>query len=86
VLFITPRILSDTGHLPEAEEALLKQRFLDANLNQPLPPSNAPPIETLIPPIETLIPPSAPLAPPSPVAPVIVPAPANAPAPAGAAQ
>ncbi len=29
VLFITPRILSDTGHLPAAEENILKQRFLN---------------------------------------------------------
>jgi type IV pilus assembly protein PilQ len=27
-VFITPRILSQTGHLPEAEEAEIKQRFL----------------------------------------------------------
>lgn len=39
VLFITPRILSDTGHLPEAEEQALKQRFLESNLSQPLPPA-----------------------------------------------
>ena len=29
VLFITPRLLSDTGHLPEAEERALQERFLD---------------------------------------------------------
>jgi len=29
VLFITPRILSETGHLPEAEEKALKKKFLD---------------------------------------------------------
>ncbi|HEX8237933.1 MAG TPA: hypothetical protein VF600_18480 [Abditibacteriaceae bacterium] len=28
VLFITPRLLSDTGHLPEAEERALQERFL----------------------------------------------------------
>ncbi|MBV9467788.1 MAG: hypothetical protein JOZ57_00925, partial [Abitibacteriaceae bacterium] len=39
VLFITPRILSDTGHLPDAEEKTLKQNFLDSNLNRPLPPA-----------------------------------------------
>jgi type II secretory pathway component GspD/PulD (secretin) len=41
VLFITPRILSATGHLPEAEERALKQRFLDpdpSRLGRPLPP------------------------------------------------
>lgn len=38
VLFITPRILSDTGHLPAGEEAALKNRFLTPNLNVPLPP------------------------------------------------
>jgi type II secretory pathway component GspD/PulD (secretin) len=27
-VFITPRILTRTGHLPEAEEAEIKQRFL----------------------------------------------------------
>jgi type II secretory pathway component GspD/PulD (secretin) len=27
-VFITPRILSQTGHLPEAEEAEIKQQFL----------------------------------------------------------
>ena len=27
-VFITPRILSRTGHLPEAEEAKTKQQFL----------------------------------------------------------
>lgn len=38
VLFITPRILSDTGHLPAAEENALKQQFLNSDLNKPLPP------------------------------------------------
>jgi type II secretory pathway component GspD/PulD (secretin) len=38
VLFITPRILSDTGHLPAAEEDAIKKRFLDSNLTKPLPP------------------------------------------------
>ena len=45
VLFITPRILSDTGHLPVAEEDELKKRFLAPDLSAPLPPS--PPVETL---------------------------------------
>jgi len=40
VLFITPRILSDTGHLPLAEEQALKNRFLKPDLSAPLPPSN----------------------------------------------
>ena len=43
VLFITPRILSDTGHLPEAEEKELIDTFLNGDLSRPLPPS--PPIE-----------------------------------------
>jgi hypothetical protein len=43
VLFITPRILSDTGHLPEGEEKDLKEKFLNSDLSRPLPPS--PPIE-----------------------------------------
>ena len=38
VLFITPRLLSPTGHLPENEEELLKSRFLAPDLNAPLPP------------------------------------------------
>ena len=38
VLFITPRILSDTGHLPAAEEQALKDRFLKPDLSAPLPP------------------------------------------------
>ncbi len=42
VLFITPRILSDSGHLPGAEEQSLKDRFLRSDLNKPLPP--APPL------------------------------------------
>jgi type II secretory pathway component GspD/PulD (secretin) len=45
VLFITPRILSDTGHLPAAEEADLQKRFLGPDISAPLPPS--PPVETL---------------------------------------
>lgn len=45
VLFITPRILSDTGRLPEKEEAALKKRFLAPDLSAPLPAS--PPVETL---------------------------------------
>ena len=38
VLFITPRLLSDTGHLPLAEEKALKDRFLAPDLSAPLPP------------------------------------------------
>ena len=38
MLFITPRILSETGHLPASEEALLKKQYLDGDLNAPLPP------------------------------------------------
>jgi type IV pilus assembly protein PilQ len=37
VLFITPRILSDTGHLPGDVEKALKARFLDSDLSKPLP-------------------------------------------------
>lgn len=33
-VFISPRILSKTGHLPEAEEADIKRRFLDPNSEQ----------------------------------------------------
>lgn len=33
LLFITPRILSSTGHLPEAEEKKLKDRFLNVPLS-----------------------------------------------------
>ena len=40
VLFITPRLLSDTGHLPTAEENQLKARFLAPDLSAPLPPPN----------------------------------------------
>lgn len=43
VLFITPRVLSDTGHLPADEEKALKSRFLDSDLNKPLPPAVRPP-------------------------------------------
>ncbi|MDF2440015.1 MAG: hypothetical protein JWN98_999 [Abditibacteriota bacterium] len=39
VIFITPRTLSDTGHLPEAEERALKQQFLEGDLKRSLPPS-----------------------------------------------
>ncbi len=39
VLFITPRILSDTGHLPQSEEDELKKRFLAPNLSAPLAPA-----------------------------------------------
>ncbi len=49
VLFITPRILSNTGHLPQGEERALKARFLDSDLNKPLPPAPRPP-DPLIPP------------------------------------
>jgi len=49
VLFITPRILSNTGHLPAGEERALKARFLDSDLNRPLPPAPRPP-DPLIPP------------------------------------
>ena len=38
VLFITPRLLSDTGHLPAEEEKKLKDRFLAPDLSAPLPP------------------------------------------------
>lgn len=38
VLFITPRLLSDTGHLPAAEEQTLKDRFLAPDLSAPLAP------------------------------------------------
>ncbi len=40
VLFITPRLLSDTGHLPADEEKKLKDRFLAPDLSAPLPPPN----------------------------------------------
>jgi len=36
-LFITPRILSNTGHLPEKEEKQLKDRFLNSDLTRPAP-------------------------------------------------
>ena len=53
VLFITPRILSDTGHLPEKEEAALKEKFLNGDLqqlmNQALPPLQSPPLENSAP-------------------------------------
>jgi len=39
VIFITPRTLSSTGHLPAAEEKRLKEQFLEGPLNSPLPPS-----------------------------------------------
>lgn len=39
VIFITPRTLSDTGHLPEAEERALKQQFLEGDLKRSLPPT-----------------------------------------------
>lgn len=39
VLFITPRVLSDTGHLPAEEEKAVKDRFLNSDLNKPLPPA-----------------------------------------------
>jgi len=98
VLFITPRILSGTGHLPEAEEKLLKQRFLDADLSQPLPPSETPTVEEMLRPTRSNVP--SPAMPPAaqapaniapanaaPDTPANVPAPAaDVPAPAGAAQ
>ena len=40
VLFITPRLLSDTGHLPADEEKKLKERFLAPDLSAPLPKPN----------------------------------------------
>ncbi len=40
VLFITPRLLSDTGHLPADEEKKLKDRFLAPDLSAPLPAPN----------------------------------------------
>ena len=40
VLFITPRLLSDTGHLPTDEEKRLKDRFLAPDLSAPLPKPN----------------------------------------------
>ena len=43
VLLITPRILSDTGHLPEAEEKDIKDTFINGDLSRALSP--APPIE-----------------------------------------
>lgn len=45
VLFVTPRLLSDTGHLPAEEEDSLKERFLAPDISAPLPPS--PPVESL---------------------------------------
>ena len=48
-LFITPRILSDTGHLPAAEEGELRRRFLDSDLSKPLPPG-APRVDPAFPP------------------------------------
>jgi type II secretory pathway component GspD/PulD (secretin) len=38
VLFVTPRILSNTGHLPATEEDALKGRFLNSDLAKPIPP------------------------------------------------
>jgi len=55
ILFITPRILSDTGHLPASEESALKDRFLNPDLSAPLPPPNftspaaRPPISDAVP-------------------------------------
>jgi general secretion pathway protein D len=53
VLFITPRILSNTGHLPPDEEKALEERFLKSDLTRPLPPPAIPltPPTTGIPPI-----------------------------------
>jgi len=53
VLFVTPRILSNTGHLPETEEEALKQRFLHSDLAKPIPPAPAAPTPP-IPPSLTL--------------------------------
>ncbi len=39
VLFITPHILSDTGHLPADVEKVLQDRFLNGDLNAPMPPA-----------------------------------------------
>lgn len=38
-LFITPRILSNAGHLPTEEEKMLKDRFLNSDLTKPAPPA-----------------------------------------------
>jgi type II secretory pathway component GspD/PulD (secretin) len=43
LIFITPRTLSDTGHLPAEEEETLKRQFLESDLKQTLPP--APPTD-----------------------------------------
>jgi type II secretory pathway component GspD/PulD (secretin) len=40
VLFITPRILSDTGHLPADEEKALKDRYLNFDFSKNLPPAS----------------------------------------------
>ena len=42
VIFITPRILSSTGHLPEDEEKTLIDRFLKSDLTKPVPPAPRP--------------------------------------------
>ncbi len=42
VVFITPHILSNTGHLPESEEKTLQERFLKSDLTKPLPTAPAP--------------------------------------------
>lgn len=41
-IFITPRILSQTGHLGAAEEEQLRQRFLERGGDQPAPPEMTP--------------------------------------------
>jgi type II secretory pathway component GspD/PulD (secretin) len=53
VLFVTPRILSNTGHLPATEEDALKGRFLNSDLAKPIPPA-APAPTPPIPPSLTL--------------------------------
>jgi type IV pilus assembly protein PilQ len=47
VLFITPRILSETGHLPADEEKALKDRFLDSDLSKPIPPTPDKPLPAI---------------------------------------
>ena len=85
VLFITPRLLSDTGHLPADEEKKLKSRFLAPNLSAPLPPPNfdQPNVAPLFGDgVTPTVPASAPLTPP---VPSIVPPVPSRPAPSRAA-
>lgn len=49
VLFITPRILSDTGHLPADQEKAIQQRFLDSDIAKPLPPAPPRPADPIKP-------------------------------------